>query len=394
MNGHALTLWRTLFVFFHALLTPLIICIFPIMVIAFTRLTVTFLGRRSGVAAYTMHQVLYSYIRYCRIEPKPEEGWRFKDVRVLICDECSLISVRLFSMLSGILLRHAKLSQIILLGDVNQLPSIEPGNFLADVFHILKSHSAAIRLTVNHRAESELIINNAREISRQLMPVFDIARGFVPVCINNENELAIHVQDLLKSTERHLKEIGGKKGDHVSQFIAFRRKDCDLINELCCQHYAKHATLDEKNRRNFQIGDKICATRNRDVFDMEQKAAVRVTNGEIFFLRDDRTIEDRGKKDRFWIIDDLERQLKIDYKEIRKLRFKHAYARTIHTYQVRSSLIILHFLVLRRFSVEILQFPLSKFQCLLHFIFLHFVTFLRHQSKYCGFNSVRSIKIT
>lgn len=46
-------------------------------------------------------------------------------------------------------------------GDVRQLPSIEPGNLLKDLFETLKSRNCAIELKTNHRAESELIVDNA-----------------------------------------------------------------------------------------------------------------------------------------------------------------------------------------------------------------------------------------
>lgn len=46
-------------------------------------------------------------------------------------------------------------------GDVRQLPSIEPGNTLYDLFEGLKDVRWAIEMKTNHRAESELIVRNA-----------------------------------------------------------------------------------------------------------------------------------------------------------------------------------------------------------------------------------------
>lgn len=46
-------------------------------------------------------------------------------------------------------------------GDVRQLPSIEPGNTLYDLFEGLKDVHWAIEMKTNHRAESELIVRNA-----------------------------------------------------------------------------------------------------------------------------------------------------------------------------------------------------------------------------------------
>src|SRR6218665_400383 len=82
------------------------------------------LGRRSGMPGYTLHQVGFSYFAWKR---NPTMSWRFTSVRVLIVDECSLVPVTIFQRVLKALLTDAQLSKVVLLGDVNQLPSIEPG---------------------------------------------------------------------------------------------------------------------------------------------------------------------------------------------------------------------------------------------------------------------------
>lgn len=62
-----------------------------------------------------------------------------------------------------------------LLGDVRQLPSIEPGNLLQDLFETLKPRKCAIELRTNHRAESELIVDNATRYSRtKIVPFLSV----------------------------------------------------------------------------------------------------------------------------------------------------------------------------------------------------------------------------
>ena len=69
--------------------------------------------------------------------PLPGAEWKHKDINILVVDECSLVSVTTFSRLLDILLRSSRLRHIVLLGDIRQLPSIEPGNFLSDTFQAL-----------------------------------------------------------------------------------------------------------------------------------------------------------------------------------------------------------------------------------------------------------------
>ena len=173
------------------------------------------------------------------------------------------------------------------------------------------------------------------------MPEFDASKGFMPLMLENEDDLACEINNLLKNA--CLSGIGKKGGEKKSQFIAFRRRDCDLINELCCKHYNGHVTRNEKRRRVFEIGDKLCATKNKEVVNLISNSSVRITNGEILFLRDDiQTVNERGQKEeRFWVLDDLERHIKVDYRTVKGLRLKNAYARTIHTYQVTRFILIL-----------------------------------------------------
>lgn len=123
------------------------------------------------------------------------QDWKFSTVRVLVVDEGSLVSVQILHSILSLLTKHADLQKFIILGrhiaciiishlgcicnvfisdifcsfkyyfvsagDVRQLPSIEPGNTLYDLFEGLKKVQWAIEMKTNHRAESELIVRNA-----------------------------------------------------------------------------------------------------------------------------------------------------------------------------------------------------------------------------------------
>lgn len=65
----------------------------------------------------------------------------FKEAAILVVDECSLVAVSNLSFLLYILTEHAKLQRIIFLGDIQQLPSIEPGELFI-------AHNSGIVYTV------------------------------------------------------------------------------------------------------------------------------------------------------------------------------------------------------------------------------------------------------
>ena len=197
-----------------------------ILLTAPTGRAASILGRRTGLPSYTLHSVTYSYFHWLqKVKANGTDNsspWEFSKVCLLVCDECSLISVKVFSTMINILMKSSCLQQLILLGDINQLPSIEPGNFLGDVYIALSSHGASVTLSNNHRSESQLIVENARRISVQEMPSFpnDLKRGFISLCCQFSGEdVAITqlVRDLLRNK---IPSISLPPPDK-SQFIAF-----------------------------------------------------------------------------------------------------------------------------------------------------------------------------
>ena len=303
------------------------------------------LGKRTGIQAYTLHSVIFSYFRWLKEVKNGEDhsAWRFSGVKLLVCDESSLISVKAFSTLIKILMRKAALQQVILLGDKNQLPSIEPGNFLNDVYQALEPYGCSITLRTNHRAESQVIVENANRISHQEMPWFhnDPGSRFISLCCQSKQGTDENVSDDMVITQV-VKDLLDNKTSTVklpepqrSQFIAFRRRDCLNINELCAQHYNKHSIKNSKGRPDFRTGDKVCVRRNISCFDAYSKEDVKFSNGEIFFITDIIEEEDNHNvKTTYLALDNGERIVKVDMKMLKSAKLRHAWARTIHTYQV------------------------------------------------------------
>jgi len=80
------------------------------------------------------NQVIFSYHAWRRSQSSPRPAWKFAEVRVLVVDECSLVAVTTFhSLISKVL---PSLQKVVLLGDVLQLPSIEPGTYLLFSLHL------------------------------------------------------------------------------------------------------------------------------------------------------------------------------------------------------------------------------------------------------------------
>lgn len=337
------------------------------------------LRQKTHLPAYTLCQVNYSF--YMWKKNKVDKPWKFSTVRVLVVDEGSLVSVGIFKSVLKLLCEHSKLSKLVILGDIRQLPSIEPGNMLQDVFETLKSRQCAIELKTNHRTESQLIVDNAGRISRRQFPEFDAELNIsenptLPLSIQDKTFIFVRLPEEDSSSQ-------SSKGDHrsnlysavktllqgkdfcsfecakTSQFIAFRRQDCDLINDCCCKHYTSHLIKDHEKKLIFTVGDKICCTRNAYLADLlpdnDQEAmgkgfgdatdddakikqdlenSIRLCNGEIFFITQDVTDVTFGRKRLVTINNEAGLEVTVDFSKLMaNCQIKHAWARTIHTFQ-------------------------------------------------------------
>ncbi|XP_067283601.1 DNA helicase B-like [Pseudorasbora parva] len=321
------------------------------------------LTKRTGFTAYTMHQILWSFRNAEKDTSGNTQDWKFSKVRVLVVDEGSLVSVQILHSVLSMLTKHAELQKFIMLGDVRQLPSIEPGNALCDLFEGLKNVRWAIEMKTNHRAESELIARNAGLISemakkRCYSPLeFDATINMTSPSTVPSDKKFIFVKISEKSDALQeaiqflLKDAPGLENHKSSQIVAFMRKDCKLINEICCKHYSNHVTKTHDNKICFQVGDKVCCTKNGYISRKDEeknlKDHVRYTAGTSCFNVGASQYMPRSqkknkqmtvKKDKICIWAKLDDEngcvVTCDYSELqRECKLRHAWARTIHTFQ-------------------------------------------------------------
>ncbi|KAK1169257.1 DNA helicase B-like [Acipenser oxyrinchus oxyrinchus] len=342
------------------------------------------LKKQTGFDAYTLYQVLWSYALYQKQMAKRRKEsedyqedftWRFSEVEVFVVDEGSLASVQIFNSVFKLLMKEAQLRKVIILGDVRQLPSIQPGNALSDMFEGLRKKRWTIELTTNHRSESHLIVRNAIKISEIGIRNLSYSNlefdAVVTVPAQKDSKVTMQTDDNsfifirlpsgnqntgLEDAIRFLLESApGLKDDAKSQFITFKNDDCVLINTLCWEHYSKknsrsgaappktqsNALLRGRNPKLvFEIGNKVCCTKNVDVKEMTnekefkmkftEQETVRLYNGEIFFITEDVEIDGC----RLLTFDDKDgRNVCASYRELGDGKLKHAWAKTIHTYQ-------------------------------------------------------------
>ena len=151
------------------------------------------LAEATGMEARTVHRLL---------EVKPPDGYQRNadnplEGDVLIVDECSMIDIMLmYNLLKAV----PDSMTLIMVGDIDQLPSVGAGNVLRDV--IESGAFPVIRLTkIFRQAQSSRIITNAHRINKGLMP--DLSNGrdtdFFFIEKENPEEAADEIVNLVKT---------------------------------------------------------------------------------------------------------------------------------------------------------------------------------------------------
>jgi exodeoxyribonuclease V alpha subunit len=124
------------------------------------------LAEATGRQARTIHRLL---------EFKPQKGVLFQrneenplEADMVIVDEASMLDLLLTNHLLKAI--HPE-SHLLLVGDVDQLPSVGAGNVLKDI--IASGATAVVRLEkIFRQAEGSLIVKNAHRINQGEMPLF------------------------------------------------------------------------------------------------------------------------------------------------------------------------------------------------------------------------------
>lgn len=255
------------------------------------------------------------------------------DCDVIIIDEASMIDI----ILMQTLLKAINLgTRLIIVGDVDQLPSVGPGNVLKDL--IESEYIKVVRLKEIFRQGSEsLIVVNAHKINEGQMPVLNQKdKDFF--FINEENQERI-VNLIIDLMNRRLPTFN-KSWDRLRdmQVLTPMRKGIlgviNLNNRLQEMFNPQSKDKKEKTSRDmiFREGDKVMQTKNNytlkwiRVSGYGENEGVGVFNGDLGFIE---SIDEERKV--LTIIFDEERKVIYDFNFLDELDL--AYATTIHKSQ-------------------------------------------------------------
>ena len=285
----------------------------------------------TGREAKTIHRLL---------EYNPAEGYKYNDERplegdVLIVDESSMIDIILmYNLLKAIPVGM----RLILVGVIDQLPSVGPGNVLRDI--IESGKIPVVRLTrIFRQAQSSRIVMNAHAINAGQFP--NISNGkntdFFFINMEDPQKVADNSIDLVKN---RLPKGYHQKPSDIQVLTPMQRGIIGAANLNMVLQEAINPTGDCLSRSGYTYreGDKVMQIRNnydKDVF-----------NGDIGFVCS-MDIEDRELT-----VDFDGHQVTYEQSELDELVL--AYATTIHKSQgseypiVVIPILMTHYVMLQR----------------------------------------------
>ncbi|MBS5884808.1 MAG: ATP-dependent RecD-like DNA helicase [Clostridium sp.] len=287
----------------------------------------------TGREAKTIHRLLEMGVSedensyYGKGESEPLEA------DVIIIDEASMIDI----MLMHSLLKAIKLgTRLIIVGDVDQLPSVGAGNVLKDL--IESNFIKVVRLKdIFRQGEESLIVTNAHKINNGEMPYINRRDGdFFFENKDNVDLILSTIIDLINRRLPNFKKAWDKYRD--IQILTPTRKGIlgvqNLNNKLQEVLNPKSPSKKEKELKEviFREGDKVMQTKNNyslkwiRVNGSGENEGVGVFNGDMGFIQ---SINEEEKT--ITIIFDDERKVVYDYIYLDELEL--AYAITIHKSQ-------------------------------------------------------------
>lgn len=279
----------------------------------------------TGMEAKTIHRLL---------ECKPPEGYQKNEDNplkgdVLIVDECSMIDIIL---MNSLLKAIPPTMRLIMVGDIDQLPSVGPGNVLRDI--IDSGAFPVVRLTrIFRQAQTSRIIMNAHRINEGKLPEINNGKqsDFFFVEKEDAEDVAKYIVELVK---KNLPDYYHVPSSQIQVLTPMQRGVVGATNlnlslqdalnpsehEIFMKGRGKVTMPKETLRRSgyaFRSEDKVMQIKNN--YDKE------VFNGDIGI------IESVNETDRTLKVNFDGRSVEYDVSELDEL--VHAYATTIHKSQ-------------------------------------------------------------
>ena len=283
----------------------------------------------TGCEAKTIHRLL----EITKVDDKDLDAIYNVEVKtveadVIIIDEASMIDCLMMNNLFKAIKPN---TQIILVGDIDQLPSVGPGNVLKDIIASNVVNVVSLKEIYRQSAKSDIVVN-AHKVNNGIIPEF-----------KNKNTDLFFIKT--KSIEDTINEISSLLSYRLETFAEF-----DIIKDLQVLTPMKKTELgtvhlngviqnilnpksSKKNQKEFtskifREGDKVMQIINNydKKFSYNGEFFDGIFNGDIGIIKKIDNLQEK-----ITVIFDDNKEVEYDFDELDQL--EHAYAVTIHKSQ-------------------------------------------------------------
>lgn len=295
------------------------------------------MSETTGYEAQTIHRLLelsgnvdeeqHQHAQFQRNEENPLEA------DVVIVDEVSMLDIHLLhSLLKAIVVG----TRLILVGDVNQLPSVGPGNVLKD---LIKSECFQVtKLTKIFRqaAESDIIINAHKINAGEHLNIDNKSRDFFLLPRDNANVIVSVIIQLVR--DKMPKYVNASMYD-IQVLTPMRKGELGVerLNQILQQYLNPRENgkkEKEYQKHIFREGDKVMQIKNnyqlnweiRSKYGIVQDSGAGVFNGDCGIIREINTFAEI-------MTVEFEEGKMVDYPFSELDELELAYAITIHKAQ-------------------------------------------------------------
>ena len=252
---------------------------------------------------------------------------------VVIIDEMSMVDMNLFHAL---LMAVPAGARLVMVGDVNQLPSVGPGCVLQDLIESGSFHTIMLRHIFRQASESDIVMNAHRILEGTSLPMDNKSRDFFFLERDQVPMIYKHTVQLIRQM---LPGYVGCRPEDIQVLTPMRRGNLGVarLNEVLQSVLNPPAAGKREHEDHdtvFREGDKVMQTRNnysieweiRGNFGMPVEQGTGIFNGDF-----GRIMEiDPGRKVMTVCFDDA-RMVEYQFSDLEDLDL--AYAITVHKSQ-------------------------------------------------------------
>ena len=294
------------------------------------------MSETTGCEAQTIHRMLElsgnagdstAAMNFERNELNPLE------TDVIIIDEMSMVDINL---MNSLLKAVAVGTRLILVGDVDQLPSVGPGNVLKDIIQSECINVVMLTKIFRQAAESEIIINAHKINKGEEVILNKYSKDFLFIKRDNPESITAAICTLIR--DKLPDYVNAKMSD--IQILTPMKKGAVGVEKLnkILQEFLNPASKEKVEKEygdtTFKVGDKVMQVKNNYQLEWEKRSkyGIPTDGGTGIFNGDIGIIETINLfSEQMTVKFDDEKYVEYSFKQLEELEL--AYAVTIHKSQ-------------------------------------------------------------